>query len=86
MGSGMRKERGDTDEEDVPALRDKPPPGVLREIDEDGKEKIVIDHSTSAGITFQNTLMYELDWQLKANIFVLCVISFKCKWYQLKSH
>ncbi|XP_068582544.1 protein kintoun-like [Cebidichthys violaceus] len=38
-----------------------PPPVFLREIDKDGNEKIISDHSTSAGFIFQNSLMYELD-------------------------
>ena len=37
------------------------PPVLLREIDKDGNETIISDHSTSAGFTFQNSLMYELD-------------------------
>lgn len=45
----------------IPADGDKLPPVILREVDKDGKEKIISDHSTSAGFTFQNTLMYELD-------------------------
>ncbi|XP_032356593.1 protein kintoun [Etheostoma spectabile] len=44
-----------------PGHGNKPPPVLLREIDEDGNEKIISDHSTSAGFIFQNTLMYELD-------------------------
>lgn len=62
MGSRKQKEMGDTDEDDLPTEHDnKPPPVVLREIDEDENEKIISDHSTSAGIIFQNTLVYELD-------------------------
>ncbi|XP_053191123.1 protein kintoun-like [Scomber japonicus] len=38
-----------------------PPPVLLREIDQDGNETIISDHSTSAGFTFQNSLLYELD-------------------------
>lgn len=56
------------DEDDLPTeqifqnpVRDKPPPALLREIDEDGNEKVISDHSTSAGFIFQNSLMYELD-------------------------
>lgn len=45
----------------IPANGDKLPPVILREVDKDGKEKIISDHSTSAGFTFRNTLMYELD-------------------------
>lgn len=37
------------------------PPVLLREIDKDGNETVISDHSTSAGFTFQNTLMFELD-------------------------
>ncbi|XP_051240638.1 protein kintoun [Dicentrarchus labrax] len=39
----------------------RPPSGLLREIDKDGNEKVISDHSTSAGFIFQNSLMYELD-------------------------
>ncbi|XP_074548915.1 protein kintoun [Halichoeres trimaculatus] len=39
----------------------KAPSVLLREIDEDGNEKIISDHSTSAGLTFKNSLMFELD-------------------------
>ncbi|XP_044231620.1 protein kintoun [Thunnus albacares] len=39
----------------------KPPPVLLREIDQDGNETVISDHSTSAGFTFQNSLLYELD-------------------------
>uniref|UniRef100_A0A3Q0T943 Protein kintoun n=1 Tax=Amphilophus citrinellus TaxID=61819 RepID=A0A3Q0T943_AMPCI len=64
-----KQEREETDEDDLPKeqispiLEDnrKPPPVILREIDEDGNEIVITDHSTSAGFTFQNTLMYELD-------------------------
>ncbi|XP_076021650.1 protein kintoun [Genypterus blacodes] len=58
------------DEDDLPAeqifhkaseLDTKPPPASLREIDADGKETVISDHSTSSGFTFQNSLMYELD-------------------------
>ncbi|KAM3594136.1 uncharacterized protein V6R79_002912 [Siganus canaliculatus] len=37
------------------------PPPVVREIDEDGNENVISDHSTSAGFNFQNSLMFELD-------------------------
>ncbi|XP_029981817.1 protein kintoun [Sphaeramia orbicularis] len=40
---------------------DKPPPMLLREVSEDGSEKVISDHSTSAGFTFQNSLLFELD-------------------------
>ncbi|XP_030575307.1 protein kintoun [Archocentrus centrarchus] len=64
-----KQEREEMDEDDLPkeqispSLEDnrKPPPVILREIDEDGNEIVITDHSTSAGFTFQNTLMYELD-------------------------
>ncbi|XP_047467724.1 protein kintoun [Mugil cephalus] len=39
----------------------KAPPAILREIDKDGNETVISDHSTSAGFIFQNKLMYELD-------------------------
>ncbi|KAK5857443.1 hypothetical protein PBY51_010691 [Eleginops maclovinus] len=39
----------------------KTPTAILREIDEDGNEKVISDHSTSAGFIFQNSLMFELD-------------------------
>ncbi|KAL6105597.1 dnaaf2 [Pungitius sinensis] len=38
-----------------------PPPGALREIDNDGNEKIISDHFTTAEFIFQNSLIYELD-------------------------
>ncbi|XP_034051458.1 protein kintoun [Thalassophryne amazonica] len=37
------------------------PPAFLREIDTDGNVKTISDHTTSAGFTFQNTLLYQLD-------------------------
>ncbi|XP_061157966.1 protein kintoun [Syngnathus typhle] len=37
------------------------PPVSLREIDQDGNETVFSDHATSAGFTFQNSLLYELD-------------------------
>lgn len=40
---------------------DKPPAAVLIEVDEDGRETIISDHSTSAAFTLQNSLIYELD-------------------------
>ncbi|XP_061599268.1 protein kintoun [Cololabis saira] len=39
----------------------KPPTALLREIDADGTETVISDHSTSAGFNFQNKMMYELD-------------------------
>lgn len=57
------------DEDDLPAEQvlhnqepgDEAPPAVVTEVDEDGNETIISDHSTSAGFTFQNSLIYELD-------------------------
>ncbi|KAM9341288.1 protein kintoun [Symphorus nematophorus] len=68
-GSVKRKERENIDEDDLPTEQilensdhdNKPPHVLLREIDEDGNEKVISDHSTSAGFIFQNSLMYELD-------------------------
>lgn len=67
--SSVKQERENVDKDDLPTEQifhnpdrgNKPPPVLLREIDKDGNEKIISDHSTSAGFTFQNTLMYELD-------------------------
>lgn len=64
-----KQEAEETDDDDLPTERvspvledkKKPPPVILREIDEDGNETVITDHSTSAGFAFQNTLMYELD-------------------------
>nr|XP_020446596.1 protein kintoun [Monopterus albus] len=55
-----KREREDVDEDDLPAEQDKPLPVLLREIDKDGNETVISDHST-AGIIFQNTMIYELD-------------------------
>lgn len=70
-GSEVSEERPKTpqnvsiDEDDLSAEQifhgDKPPLVLLREIAEDGNEKITSNHSTSAGFTFQNSLIYELD-------------------------
>ncbi|XP_026164192.1 protein kintoun [Mastacembelus armatus] len=61
MGPGIQ-ERKDMDEDNLPTeYGNKLPPALLREIDKDGNEKIISDHSTSARIIFQNTVMYELD-------------------------
>ncbi|KAM9777627.1 protein kintoun [Neosynchiropus ocellatus] len=54
------------DEDDLPSEQivqtpEFVPPAVLREVGKDGKETIIYDHSTSAGFTFQNSLMFELD-------------------------
>lgn len=67
--SSVKQERRNIDGDDLsteqifqtPGHDNKPPPAILREIDEDGHEKIISDHSTSAGFIFQNSLMYELD-------------------------
>lgn len=63
------EEREDIDEDDLPTEQifhhpergSKHPPVVLREVDKDGNETIISDHTTSAGFIFQNTLMFELD-------------------------
>ncbi|XP_070776482.1 protein kintoun [Enoplosus armatus] len=57
-GSGQPEAR---EEDDLPEHNNKPPPALFREIDKDGNEKVISDHSTSAGFIFQNSLMYELD-------------------------
>ncbi|XP_039993698.1 protein kintoun [Xiphias gladius] len=67
--SGKQEEREDMDEDDltteqifqIPEHDNKPPPALLREIDKDGNETVISDHSTSAGFIFQSTLMFELD-------------------------
>ncbi|XP_049917111.1 protein kintoun [Epinephelus moara] len=69
MGSVKPEERDDVDEDDLPMEQifhttehdNKPPLVLLREVDKDGNVQIISDHSTSAGFTFQNCLMYELD-------------------------
>lgn len=69
MGSVKPEEREDVDEDDLPMKQifhttehdNKPPLVLLREVDKDGNVQIISDHSTSAGFTFQNCLMYELD-------------------------
>ncbi|XP_061552959.1 protein kintoun [Phycodurus eques] len=61
--------RMEEEEQDLPEKRNmqkpepdkKPPPVLLREIDEDGNVTVFSDHATSAGFLFQNSLMYELD-------------------------
>lgn len=65
-GGTSSEVREDMDEDDLPTEQtfhsSKPPPAVLlREIDQDGNEIIISDHRTSAGFTFRNTLMFELD-------------------------
>ncbi|KAF3844904.1 hypothetical protein F7725_008067 [Dissostichus mawsoni] len=57
---------GGVDEDDLPTEqifrpKSRTPPALLREIDEDGNETVISDHSTSAGFIFQNSLMFELD-------------------------
>lgn len=67
--SDKQEEKENMDEDDLPTEQtfhdadhsNKPPPATLREIDHDGSEIIIRDHSTSAGFNFQNTLMFELD-------------------------
>ncbi|KAM8737594.1 protein kintoun [Acanthopagrus schlegelii] len=66
--SEKQEETENMDEDDLPMEQifrrhdnHKFPPVLLREIDKDGNETIISDHSTSAGFTFQNSLMYELD-------------------------
>ncbi|XP_031703787.1 protein kintoun [Anarrhichthys ocellatus] len=69
VGSVKQVQRENIDQDDRPTVQifhkpehdTKPPPVFLREIDKDGNEKIISDHSTSAGFIFQNSLMYELD-------------------------
>ncbi|TNN80272.1 Protein kintoun [Liparis tanakae] len=63
-----RVERTSPDPDEPPEVQilhkpkhNKPPPVLLREIDKDGNETIISDHSTSAGFIFQNSLIYELD-------------------------
>lgn len=69
-GSDKQEEaKENMDEDDLPTEQtfqspdhgSEPPPAVLREIDQDGNEIIITDHRTSAGFTFRNTLMFELD-------------------------
>ncbi len=60
-GSAKPDGKENTDEDELPKERIKPPPVLLREIDKDGNETVISDHSTSAGFVFTNTLMYELD-------------------------
>ncbi|KAJ0062725.1 hypothetical protein NL108_004358 [Boleophthalmus pectinirostris] len=37
------------------------PPVLLREVKEDGLEQVISDHVTTAGFSFQNSLLFELD-------------------------
>lgn len=60
------EESEEIDEDDLPTEQtfpdcNKPPPVLVRETNGDGKETVISDHSTSAGFTFQNSLLYELD-------------------------
>ncbi|KAM6912249.1 protein kintoun [Xenentodon cancila] len=67
--SHKHMDKEDLDEDDLqteqifqtPGHDNKPPPALLREINADGTETVISDHSTSAGFNFQNNLMYELD-------------------------
>lgn len=67
--SDTQQEKENMDEDDLPTEQtfhdavhsNKPPSAILREIDQDGNEIIIRDHSTSAGFNFQNTVMFELD-------------------------
>nr|XP_019966653.1 PREDICTED: protein kintoun [Paralichthys olivaceus] len=67
--TGEQINSDDLDEDDLdteqifqtPVHNKQPTPVLLREIDEDGKEKVISDHSTSAGFILHNSLMYELD-------------------------
>ncbi|XP_053291231.1 protein kintoun [Pleuronectes platessa] len=66
-GSGEQSKRDNLDEDDLhteqifqtPVHNEEP--ALLREIDEDGKENVLSDHSTPAGFILHNALMYELD-------------------------
>lgn len=63
------KRAEDLDEDDLtteqvfekPKPKNNLPPVSLREINEDGSERVITDHVTSAGFSFQNSLMFELD-------------------------
>ncbi|XP_029973296.1 protein kintoun [Salarias fasciatus] len=55
-GAPDRRQRGRGGEEDHG-----PPAAALREVDRDGNETVISDHSTTAGITFLTSLMFELD-------------------------
>ncbi|XP_071399809.1 protein kintoun [Centroberyx affinis] len=67
LSSAKGVEGEDIDEDDLtteqtfPDQDTKPPPALLREIDEDRNEVVISDHSTSAGFIFQNSLLFELD-------------------------
>lgn len=60
----QEEDAGEVPEEQVlqtPERDKKPPAATLREMDADGNETVISDHSTSAGFIFQNKLLYELD-------------------------
>ncbi|KAM9708204.1 protein kintoun-like [Menidia menidia] len=66
--SASEEQREETDEDDLPAGTSFPPaewaepqPALLREVDADGNERVISDHSTTAAFDFQNQLLYELD-------------------------
>uniref|UniRef100_A0A3Q3M9E3 Protein kintoun n=1 Tax=Labrus bergylta TaxID=56723 RepID=A0A3Q3M9E3_9LABR len=68
--SVQQEEKMIIDEDDLPTEEifpkaehkvSEPPPVLLRETDEHGNEKVISDHSTSAGFFFENSLMFELD-------------------------
>ncbi|XP_038585079.1 protein kintoun [Micropterus salmoides] len=68
LAEGSVKPGESVDEDDLPTEQilqnqehNKWPPALLWEVDRDGNEKVISDHSTSAGFVFQNSLMYELD-------------------------
>ncbi|KAI3367689.1 hypothetical protein L3Q82_026534 [Scortum barcoo] len=60
-GSVKPVEKERTQGDDLWVQRIKPPPVMLREIDKDGNETVISDHSTSVELVFLNTLIYELD-------------------------
>ncbi|KAG7509845.1 hypothetical protein JOB18_006677 [Solea senegalensis] len=64
-GPGKRDESEETDEDDLQTEQvfetKGPEAALLREKDADGNEKVISDHSTSAGFVFRNTLIYTLD-------------------------
>ena len=66
----MLKEEEGVDEDDLASQQTFPqdwnmkqfvPPAVLRETNEDGQEVVITEHATSAGFSFKNTLLYDLD-------------------------
>ncbi|XP_058471271.1 protein kintoun isoform X3 [Solea solea] len=64
-GPGKRDESEEIDEDDLQTEQvfetKGPEAALLREKDADGNEKVISDHSTSAGFVFRNTLIYTLD-------------------------